>query len=78
MNLKVATSTFIETGCNLGIYLSMKLLLTWILEFVLRTSQCFMHLHHVILSNVVAETRRQLGIHGKFILNLSRVSIIAN
>ena len=50
MNLKVAISTFIEinpnelwqifgTGFNLGIYLSMKLLLTWILEYVLYT--CF-------------------------------------
>ena len=52
MNLKVAISTFnnitpdelwltFETGSNLGIHLSMKLLLTWILGCVLRTFPMF-------------------------------------
>ena len=52
MNLKVAISTFneinpdelwqtFETGSNLGIYLSMKFLLTWILECMLHTFPMF-------------------------------------
>ena len=52
MNLKVAISTFneinpdelrlaFETGSTLGIYLSIKLLLTWILECVLPTFPMF-------------------------------------
>ena len=86
MNLKVVISTFNEinpdelwltfgTVSNLGIhvYLSMKLLLTW---YVL--SQCFMHLQHAILSQYVAEARKHLGMHGKFILKSSRVSVATN
>ena len=61
MNLKVAISTFsninpdelwltFETGSNLGIYLSMKLLLTWILEFVLHTFPIF----HTFTCNTIS------------------------
>ena len=63
------------TGSNvryLHIYISMKLLLTWMLEFVL-LSQCFMYLQDAILSqHFVAEARRQLEIHRKFIRKSSR------
>ena len=68
-------------GLMLGIYLSMKLLLTWISEFVL-LSQCFMHLQDVILSqHFVAEARRQFGIHGSLCWShqgIWRVTVDAN